>query len=236
MKLRVVGCSPAWPNPGGIHSGYLLEDGGDRILLDCGPGVLPQLRAEESWPRLDAIVITHFHLDHCGDLVPWLYGHLMGPARDLRMPVVWLPPQGLPELEGLASQFADAFEVYEYVEGEPFEAAGFTVTPRAVAHYRQPAWGLRVERDGVSLAYSADTGPTPVLAELARDVDLFLCEATLGETEDGLRGHLTHEEAAAAAEDAGARRLLLTHRPAELEAPGFELAYDGFELELKSSA
>ncbi|HET7449746.1 MAG TPA: MBL fold metallo-hydrolase [Gaiellaceae bacterium] len=236
MKLRVVGCSPAWPNPGGVHSGYLLEAGGNRILLDCGPGVLPRLRAEEGWPMLDAIVITHFHLDHCGDLVPWLYGHLRGPAHGLRMPIVWLPPKGLPELEGLAAQFSDTFEVHEYVDGEPFEAAGFTVTARAVAHYRQPSWGLRVERDGRSLAYSADTGPTPVLAEIARGVDLFLCEATLDEPEDGLRGHLTHDEAAAAAEEAGAKRLLLTHRPVELDAPGFELAYDGFELELNSSA
>ena len=39
VKLTVVGCSPAWPNPGGAQSGYLLEGPG-RLLLDCGPGVL----------------------------------------------------------------------------------------------------------------------------------------------------------------------------------------------------
>ena len=44
MKLTVVGCSPAWPNPGGAQSGYLLEGGSGRLLLDCGPGVLPALR------------------------------------------------------------------------------------------------------------------------------------------------------------------------------------------------
>ena len=39
VKLRIVGCSPAWPNPGGAQSGYLVEDAGRRPLLDCG-GVL----------------------------------------------------------------------------------------------------------------------------------------------------------------------------------------------------
>src|SRR2546421_5408538 len=62
VKLTVVGCSPAWPNPGGAQSGYLVETDGSRLLLDCGPGVLARLRELEDWPRVDAIAITHFHL------------------------------------------------------------------------------------------------------------------------------------------------------------------------------
>src|SRR5262252_1246396 len=57
VKLTVVGCSPAWPNPGGAQSGYLL-DGPGRLLLDCGPGVLARLREERTWPEIDAIAIT----------------------------------------------------------------------------------------------------------------------------------------------------------------------------------
>src|ERR1041385_8932335 len=63
VKLTVVGCSPAWPNPGGVQSGYLL-DGPGRLLLDCGPGVLARLREHEPWPALDAIAVPHWHLDH----------------------------------------------------------------------------------------------------------------------------------------------------------------------------
>ena len=46
MKLTVVGCSPAWPNPGGAQSGYLVEGYGT-LLLDCGAGVLAKLRLRE---------------------------------------------------------------------------------------------------------------------------------------------------------------------------------------------
>jgi ribonuclease BN (tRNA processing enzyme) len=233
VKLTVVGCSPAWPNPGGAHSGYLVEHDGRRLLVDCGPGVLARLREQEDWPRIDAIAITHFHLDHCGDLVAWLWGHLHVVNGGAPAPVLWLPPNGRADLDNLASRFDDVFPIHEYADGEPFETAGLTVTPHAVSHYTQPTYGLRIEGGGRVLAYSADTGPTPALVELARDADLFLCEATLAEPETGQRGHLAASEASAAALQANARRLLLVHRGVELPTPeGLEVARDGLELRI----
>ena len=88
MRLTVIGSSPAWPNPGSAHSGYMLEADGSRVLLDCGPGVLGRLREHAKWPDIDAIAITHFHLDHWGDLVPWVWGTFYlatnGPKRTRR--------------------------------------------------------------------------------------------------------------------------------------------------------
>jgi GNAT superfamily N-acetyltransferase len=101
VKLTIVGCSPAWPNPGGAQSGYLLEGDG-RLLLDCGPGVLARLRESAHWPSVDAIAITHFHLDHWGDLVPWVWGNMFGPGAEAARPALWLPPGGHPF--GLADQ------------------------------------------------------------------------------------------------------------------------------------
>ena len=141
MKVIVVGCSPAWPNPGGAQSGYLVEGSG-RLLLDCGPGVLPRLREQEGWPRVDAIVITHFHLDHWGDLVPWAFGVMYGPGRDVPKPRLLVPPGGGDELDlfadklGVEGMFAEAFDVSEYPENEPFEAAGLEVTAIRVPHYQ----------------------------------------------------------------------------------------------------
>src|SRR5262245_13645687 len=102
MRLRVIGCSPAWHNPGGVQSGYLVEEDGRRLLLDCGPGVLARLRETEPWPRVDAIVISHFHLDHWGDVLPWAFGGLYGAGRAERPPVLWLPPGGGERLWSLA--------------------------------------------------------------------------------------------------------------------------------------
>src|SRR6266571_2330134 len=173
VKLRIVGCSPAWPNPGGAQSGYLVEGSG-RVLLDCGPGVLPRLREQEGWPHVDAIVITHFHLDHWGDLVPWTFGSMFGPGRHLPKPVLFVPPDGEAELAdfadklGVEGMFSAAFDVREYAEDEPFEAAGLEVTAIRVPHYQLTTHALRVTDGKRTLAYSGDSAPSPKLAEVAR--------------------------------------------------------------------
>jgi ribonuclease BN (tRNA processing enzyme) len=239
MRLTVVGCSPAWPNPGGAQSGYLVEDDG-RVLLDCGAGVLAKLRELEDsdWPQVDAICLTHFHLDHWGDIVPWVWALWFGPASDHPRPELWVPPGGvrllgeLGQRLGTPDMFEQAFDLREYEACKEFEAAGFRITPRPVLHYDLLAFGFRVCGNGKTMAYSGDTGPSEELTELARDADLFLCEATLLEPkgEGRTRGHLAANEAKAAFEASGAKRLLLTHRPQErpLE-PEFEQVHDGYE-------
>ena len=234
VHVRVIGSSPAWPNPGSAQSGYLVEDGG-HLLLDCGPGVLGRLR--EGRLAVDAVAITHFHLDHWGDLVPWAWLNQYGPDGQALRCSLWLPPQGIDELATFASfwgnpnMFEKAFELNEYEPGVPFEAAGFTVEARPVEHYGLRAFGFRVSREGKTLAYSGDSAPAAELAELARGADLFICEATLASSdrESTPRGHLSAEEALAAADGP----VLLTHRPVELPSPnGVPRAYDGLVVEV----
>lgn len=240
MRLTVVGCSPAWPNPGGAHSGYLVEEDGQRLLLDCGPGVLSRLLERERWPRVDAIAITHLHLDHWGDLVSWVLGVRYGTGREVeRRPELWLPPGGAEALLDLAARltsaalFEHAFTIREHDGDASFRAAGFEVTPRSVPHYDTQCYALRVGGNERVLAYSADCGPSEQLVETAREADLFLCEATLAEPEPEPRGHLTLAEALEAFQRSQARRLLVVHRPAEYpSAPDVELARDGLELDV----
>jgi ribonuclease BN (tRNA processing enzyme) len=244
VKLHVVGCSPAWPNPGGAHSGYLVQSNGARLLLDCGPGVLPRLRQAEGWPSIDAIVISHFHLDHWGDLVPWVWGSMFRRGQNGTAPPpteLWVPPGGSTTLRaaglllGFEDMFERVFDVRQYAEGEPFRAGGLDVTAMRLPHYQLLTFGFRVSDGEHVLAYSGDSAPAPELAELARDADVFLCEATLerGELDGEPRGHLDADEALAAFRASGARRLLFTHRPHELPLPeGCEQVRDGFELEL----
>jgi ribonuclease BN (tRNA processing enzyme) len=240
VKLTIVGCSPAWPNPGGAQSGYLLEGSG-RLLLDCGPGVLAKLREQEPWPTVDAIAITHWHLDHWGDLVPWVWGGTLGPGVDVRQPELWVPPDGSELLSSIGGRlgrpemFEDAFDLREYADGETFEAAGFEVTPHRVLHYDLLAFGFRTSDNGTVIGYSGDSGPSDSLPKIARDADLFVCEATLLQPnpEGGVRGHLSSQEAVEAFEAAGAKRLLITHRPFErpLET-SLEQASDGMQIEV----
>ena len=241
MKLTVVGSSPAWPNPGGAQSGYLIDGGKGQLLLDCGPGVLGRLRQiYGGWPKLDAIAITHFHLDHWGDLAAWAWGSMFL-ARDQPKPELWVQRGGIAELEAFGEwmktpwMFERAFDLHEYDEGESFVAAGLELIAYQLPHYNLVTYGFRISNESRVLAYSGDSGPSERLAELANGVDLFLCEATLarGELDAQPRGHLSAQEAVEAFEASGARRLVLTHRPDELPLDdGLELAYDGLELDV----
>ena len=105
------------------------------------------------------------------------------------------------------------FDVHELLDGGTIEIHDLHLTSRAVEH-SVPGFGLRVELGGISVAYSGDTGPCAALIDLARDVDLFVCEA--GATEP-TQGHCTPQDAAQAAAQAGARRLILTHMPYDVD-------------------
>ena len=119
---RCVSMSLAAPPPGRTPArpipGYLVEGTG-RLLLDCGPGVLAKLRErEDGWPQIDSIVISHWHLDHWGDLVPWVWGRMFGLGRRTRTPrALGARPDGVDQLVtfgeqfGTPTMFADAFEL-----------------------------------------------------------------------------------------------------------------------------
>jgi ribonuclease BN (tRNA processing enzyme) len=149
-------------------------------------------------------------------------------------PDLWLPPGGYDRLRHFGGEMAfgerieSVFSVREYADAEPFAAGGFEIRPVRLDHYSELTFGLRVSNHASTLAYSGDTGPSSRLVELARDADVFLCEATLKDPEPAERGHLSEAEAVDAFEESGARRLIVIHRPTELELdPGIERAADG---------
>jgi ribonuclease BN (tRNA processing enzyme) len=239
VRLTVIGSSPAWPNPGSAQSGYLLQrQGGEGgLLLDCGPGVLARLR---EWGRLSdvaAVAVTHFHLDHWGDLVPWVWFSDYGARNGRHMPDLWVPPGGRDELGRFAERWGNegmfdrCFAIREYQPETTFEAGGLEIVALPVVHYRMQAFGFRVREEETVLAYSGDAAPGEELERLARRADLFLCEATLerGDLDGQPRGHLSAEEALAVADGP----VLLTHRPIELSAPaGVRVATDGLSVEV----
>jgi ribonuclease BN (tRNA processing enzyme) len=244
VRLTVLGRSPASPNPGEACAGYLIEGGGSRVLVDIGPGVVSQLVRRHHPDELDAVVVSHMHADHMLDLVTLRYVYpWRQTAREDRLRVV-MPPGSADQLLDLARGVGSArhFEAcYRLSEHDgtgamPFD--GLSLTPVQTQHYI-PCWGFRIEGDGRRLAYTADTGPSAGLADLADGADLLLSEATLRSLEEDAvppepRGHLTPGEAGEAARVGGAGRLLLTHLPIEGDGSWARtLASEAFEREVE---
>ncbi|MBM2826223.1 MAG: beta-lactamase domain protein [Dehalococcoidia bacterium] len=221
MKLTALGTSAAYPGAGGACSGWLVEEGSTRLLVDCGTGVLSSLQRHIPIPAITAILITHIHADHFLDLIPLRYALKYGlPPEERSSPILYLPPGSHSILKGMFSHldpapntfFSDAFQVREYKPRDTFAIGDLTVETAPVVHYI-PSHAVAVYGSGKAV-FSSDTGPCEALVELAKGADIMVCEATyLSEDEDfgDLRGHLTAKEAGEIARRAGVKRLIITH-------------------------
>jgi ribonuclease BN (tRNA processing enzyme) len=145
-------------------------------------------------------------------------------TEDPARPRLLAPPGALEAFSALsaagamtADHIALAFDVAVYDPADVVDVGGMTVRFQPVPHFI-PANAVEFEEAGARFTFSSDCGPNEELCSFARDTDLLLIEATLPRPErDGVRGHLTPEEAGACGAAAGARRLVLTHFSDELD-------------------
>lgn len=217
MRLTVLGCSGSLPSADGPCSSYLVESQGYRLLLDLGNGALGGLQRHAGLDGIDATLVSHLHPDHCLDLCSWYVARRYHPDGPMRRTPVY-GPAGTGDRIARAYGVADARDLGERFEFRTLtpgaRALGpFEVTLARVAHPVE-TFAMRLQADGAALTYSADTGPSDALVELARDADLMLCEASVEQgrpSEPGL--HMDGRQAAEQAARAGVGRLLLTHLP-----------------------
>ncbi|MCX4980652.1 MBL fold metallo-hydrolase [Streptomyces sp. NBC_00572] len=219
LRITVLGSATPFARPGNACSGYLVEGGGVRVWVDAGSGTLAELQRYVALGDVDAVWISHLHADHSADLLTFSYA-LLYSGLEPSLPVPLFGPVGIADrLAGFLTNGSErspverAFAVEELHDGHVVRIGGLTLTSRAVEH-GLPAFALRVEgEDGRSLVYSGDCEPCPSLVELARDCDLFVCEA------DGdVPGHHSAAQAGRSAAEAGAGRLVVTHVGAAVTA------------------
>jgi ribonuclease BN (tRNA processing enzyme) len=258
LEITVLGKSPSWQDADGACSGYLVEEDGYALVLDCGNGVFSKLREHRDYVDVDAVLISHLHADHFLDLVPFSYALTYAP-RQQPVPVAgWpgtsaparpelhTPPGGRETFQRLAACWnsqeliESAFRLREYAQDDELEAGPFRIRFCEVPHYVRTFAVEISSGTGGRLTYGADCSPNEELVSFARDTDLLLIEATLPRAErSGERGHLTPAEAGDHGRRAAAKRLVITHFSDELDgdwlmaeaAAGF-----GAEVELACDA
>src|ERR671917_109591 len=100
MRLTVLGSGTAVPHPRRSSSAHWVEAEGGTLLLDCsGPAVHRMAEEGCDWAALDAVWVSHFHLDHVGGLAPFLFGTKYAPqTRERRKPLAVCGPRGTEKL------------------------------------------------------------------------------------------------------------------------------------------
>ena len=249
-RVTVVGSGTSAPQPETPASGILVETASTAILIDCGQGVIRGMMAIRDPRDLDAIVVGHLHADHFIDLVSLRYLLPWAGFTGRRVQVL-LPPGGRERMAELAAAiservgfFDDALDVREYDPATELTIGDLEVGFIPGRHY-VPAWGCGLEdAAGRRIVVSGDTGPNDTLAEVARDADLLIVEATLLDSaeDDPVRGHLTIDEAIGIGRIARVGRTVLVHHrlrdhdalvSASLGSTGVEVGRPGLVIELE---
>lgn len=213
MKLTILGGAGAWPPAGGACSGYLVEHGGFRLLLDPGYATLPRLLGLVDAVAIDAVLVSHGHPDHVADLNPLLRARALGDDPPGALPS-WAPPGALRAVLALdrPGMLDAACELHEFEPGDAFPIGPFAVQTRLLPH-SLPNAGFRLTADVRSLTYTGDAGPSDDLVELADRTDVLLAEASHVERvpDDAARWLNSALEVGRQARQAQVGRLVLTH-------------------------
>ena len=252
MKVRILGCGtstgvpkignhwgqcdPAEPRNYRLRSSILVESGGERMLVDCGPDLRQQLLAAEI-DRLDGVIVTHGHGDHCHGI-----DELRPVAAAIDRPVPLYSRREV--LDELRERFGYAFarsDMYRAVVEAREIGEELRFGAAAVAFVDQPhggpiTLGMRFDENGFSVAYAIDFSDlTDDMANLYEGVDVWIADC-LTRTPHPTHAHL--DGVLGWARDMRVGQLYLVHmgngldyRTLIAELPDWAApAYDGLEI------
>lgn len=254
MKLTILGSGTSVPHPDRASAAHWLETTAGSLLLDISADAAHRMAQERlDWSNLDAIWISHFHLDHLGGLPTFLFGSKWAPQTQGRTkPLQVFGPAGLKRIMQTISDsnhyplFEQPFPL-EIVEVAP--AAEFEILPGIMVHtfstpHTEESLALHVkDRDSKSFVYTSDTGFSENLVSFAKDVDLLLMECSFWKNKP-VEKHLELADAMKLARMCNPRKVVLSHLYPEwdgvdLEAearvlwPGDTIAaFDGLKLDI----
>ncbi|HKP72374.1 MAG TPA: ribonuclease Z [Pyrinomonadaceae bacterium] len=238
MKLVVLGSGTSVPHPRRASAAHWLETETGSLLLDISAAAVHRMAQEGlDWINLDAVWISHFHLDHLAGLFPFLFGTKHAPdTQGRRKPLNIYAPRGMKKL-------FDAFDTagdYKLLK-QPFPVEIREVAPRAAfeilpdlraetfstPHTSESLAVKLTGGDGASVVFTSDTGYTDALASFAEGVSLFFMECSFFRDKP-VELHLELREAMRLAARAAPRRVMLSHLYPEWD--GIDLVSEAKEL------
>ena len=219
MKLTTLGTGTIALTPARVRAGHLLEAGNVRLLLDCGSGVLQRL-AENGipWMTITHVALTHFHIDHHGDLPSLIFAWRHGDLPTRTAPIEIIGPAGT---KALMDRLAAAYGAWVTDPGFPVTVReidfggllslgeGVAIECHKVPHTDESV-AYSITADGRRVVYTGDMGYDEGVATWAATCDLLLIECSLP-AEMAIPEHLTPEQCATLATIARPRLLALTH-------------------------
>jgi ribonuclease BN (tRNA processing enzyme) len=219
MKLTILGSGTLVPNGERNSSGYFVETTDARIMLDCGAGTLHALaRYGLPWERMTHVFVSHFHVDHIGELPSLLFAFRYGLSTARSEPLVVMGPLGLDRvIAGLKEAFGSKLfdpkfpiELQMLAPGERVELGPESFLSVASTPHTDESLAVRIDSGGSAVCYTGDTAYSEEVASFCIETDLLISECSFRAHREGIL-HLSVEDAARMGAAARAARLVVTH-------------------------
>lgn len=220
-RLTILGSGTCVPSLERSSCSVLLNTGESSILMDAGPGTIRRLlHTGTGIFDITHIFFSHFHPDHTGELVSFLFASKYPQTHSRRTPLALVAGKGFANFfQGLKNVYGhwielapDVINVIEldHAAGASRSCRDFKLDAMPVNHNPESLAYRFTLGQGTSLVYSGDTGYSENLVKLARQADILICECALPDA-FGVEGHLTPSLAGKIASLAQVKRLILTH-------------------------
>lgn len=212
MKLTILGNYGTFPAACGACSGYLVRNGSANVLIDCGNGVMSRVQNYCRIEDIDAIVLTHLHLDHMADIFVFKYAMetKIHKGQAIARKKILLPATPGEMVRELYEN--DLFEMINITEDLKVDIGGMRFSFSGMPHLIE-SYAVTVMQGDKKLVYSGDMGRNEKIRKTVQGADLFLCESTLLEDGDECRldHHFSAGLAGRIAAECDVKKLLLTH-------------------------
>ena len=252
MKVRILGCGtstgvpkignewgqcdPDEPRNARLRSSILVESAGERVLVDCGPDLRQQLLAA-SVGRLEGVIVTHTHGDHCHGI-----DELRPVSQAIGGPVPLHARADV--LDELKLRFAYAFEQSDFYRpiaearelGEELRFGDARVRFVDQPHGGPTSLGLRFDEGAFSVGYAVDfSALSDNMAALYEGADVWIADCL---TRQPHPTHMHLDGVLSAARNLHVGQVYLVHmgngldyRSLVNELPDWAApAYDGLEI------
>ncbi len=221
LSVIVLGSGTCVPSLRRSACSVFMKTGDAALLFDIGPGTMRRLlEIDTEIFDITHIFLSHFHPDHTGELVPFLFATKYPDLARRKKPLTLMGGKGIVDfMEGLSKVYGSWIELpHDLLRVIEFDTAGpdarafasFRVDTAPTVHNPESVAYRITAVGGRSAVYSGDTDMSEHLVRLARQTDLLICEAALPDRMKVAK-HLTPSLAGEIARRASVKRLMLTH-------------------------
>ena len=219
MRLTILGSGTGVPDGTRNSAGYFVETAGARVMMDCGAGTVHALaRYGLPWEQTTHLFISHFHIDHVGELAALFFAFRHAMRAPRVEPLTIIGPHGLDQvMGGLKQAFGDnlftpkfAVTLRMLAPGERIKLAPDCALRVCKTPHTKESLAVRVESGARAIGYTGDTEYSEAVARFFSRASLLISECSFREPHPGV-AHVTVKDVARMAALAEVERLVVTH-------------------------